>query len=380
MKLRMLTPGPTPVPEETLLELARPIFYHRSAAFRRLLTEVTEDLKYVFQTAHPVLTLTSSGTGGMEAALTGCAPPGAKVICLIAGRWGERWRNIARAMSIEVISVSCPYGQSVGPDSLREALRQHPDAMAVCATLCETATGARGDIAAFGAIVAQTPAVLLVDAISGLGGMECRTDAWSVDLCVTGSQKALQMPPGLAFVSVSPKAEALLRANPNPRTYYFDLRKYLESLKTGDSPFTPAHTLIRALRLSLKRMREAGIENLWARSARMGEAARAGAMAIGVRPFAADPAASMTVLEVPDGIDGNALVARLEDRHGIKIAGGQESLKGKILRLAHMGHIDEFDVLAALSALELTLLELGHPLTPGAAVAAAQRIYAQSVA
>jgi aspartate aminotransferase-like enzyme len=380
MKPRLLTPGPTPVPEDTLLDLARPVFFHRTAQFRQILAEVLEDLKYVFCTKNAVLPLTSSGTGGMEAAVVGCVPPGAKVICLISGRWGERWRNVGKAFGAEVISVTVPYGQAVQPEQLRQALAQHPDAVAVCATLCETATGVRNDIQAFGKLVAATPAVFIVDAISGLGVMECRTDDWKVDVCVTGSQKALMLPPGLAFVSVSDKAWAKIDANAQGRSFYFDLRKYRDKLKESDTPFTPANTLIRALRTSLKRLRAEGIENVWARHARMAAAARAGMTAMGLELFAAQPADGLTVAKVPDGVDGNALLSKLEKQYGLRLAGGQDSLKGKIVRLAHMGYIDQFDVLAALSGLELVLLEMGYGVEPGAGVAAAQRALAEAVA
>ncbi len=377
MKQRLLTPGPTPVPEETLLEMAKPVFYHRSATFRQLLNEVTEDLKYIFCTKNPVLTLTASGTGGMEAAISSCLPPGSKVICLISGRWGERWRNISRAFGMEVISVSVPYGQAVPPQQLADALKQHPDAAAVTATLSETATGVKNDIAGFGKIVAPTQALLMVDAISGLGCMECRTDDWHVDVCVTGSQKALMVPPGLAFVSVSDKAWAKIDQNTQARNFYFDLRKYRESLKTGDAPFTPANTLIKALRTSLKQMRAEGNEKTWAKYARLAAATRAGVKALNLELFASAPGESLTVAKVPDNLDGNALVSKLEKQYGMKIAGGQDTLKGKIIRIAHMGYIDAFDVLAALSALELVLLEMGHKLEPGAGVAAFQRALAK---
>ncbi len=379
MKQRLLTPGPTPVPEETLLELAKPVFYHRSAAFRQLLAEVTEDLKYIFCTKNPVLTLTASGTGGMEAAIASSLPPGAKVICLISGRWGERWRNISRAFGLEVVSVTVPYGEAVSPQQLSDVLKQHPDAAAVTATLSETATGVKNDIAGFGKIVASTPALFFVDGISGLGCMECRTDDWHIDLCVTGSQKALMLPPGLAFVSVSDKAWAKIDQNTQARTFYFDLRKYRDNLKVGDSPFTPANTLIKALRVSLKMMRAEGNEKIWAKYALLAAAARAGVQAMNLELFANAPAESLTVAKVPDGLDGNALVSKMEKQYGIKIASGQDSLKGKIIRIAHMGYIDAFDVLAALSALELVLLEMGHAVEPGAGVAAAQRVFAEAV-
>ncbi len=380
MKQRLLTPGPTPVPEDTLLELAKPVFYHRSAPFRQMLGEVLEDLKYVFCTKNTIVPLTASGTGGMEAAIANCVPPGSKAICLMAGRWGERWRNICKAFGVEVVSVTCPYGEAIQPKQLVEALGQHPDAAAVCATLSETATGVRNDVAAFGALVAKTPAVFLVDSISGLGVVECRTDDWQIDVNVTGSQKALMLPPGLAFLSVSDKAWKKVDANPSPRVFYFDLKKYRDNLKGNDTPFTPANTLVKALRVSLKQLRAEGIENTWARHARMASAARAGMQALGLELFAQQPVDGLTVVKVPAGLDGAALLTKLEKQYGMKLAGGQDTLKGKIVRLSHMGYVDMFDVLAALSALELVLLEMGHPVEPGSAVAAAQRVLAESVA
>jgi aspartate aminotransferase-like enzyme len=379
MKFRLLTPGPTPVPEETLLELAKPVFFHRSPEFRQILTEVLEDLRYVFQTRHPVLPLTSSGTGGLEAAIVNCLPQGGKVICLIAGRFGERWRNLCKAFGVEVVSVTVPAGQAVQPEQLARALADHPDAVAVCSTLSETSTGVGHDIAAFGKLVAPTPALLLVDAISGLGVMECRTDDWHIDVCVTGSQKALMMPPGLAFVSVSDKAWTQIEKNPAPRTFYFDLKKARASLATGDTPYTPAHTLIRAMRASLKRIRAEGIENIWARQARNAAAARAGFQAMGLELFAVRPADGLTVVKMPPNIDSTVLLGKLEKQYGLKLANGQDPLKGKILRLAHMGYIDQFDVLAALSGVELVLQEMGHPVQPGSGVAAAQKVWAQGI-
>lgn len=379
MKHRLMTPGPAPVPEETLLEMARPVTYHRTPQFRQVLGEVLEDMKYVFCTKNDVIALTASGTGGMEAAVAGTLPPGSKAICLISGRWGERWRNLCKAFGVEVVAVTVPYGEAVPPEQLARALAQHPDAKGVCATLSETATGVRNDVAAYGRLVAPTPALLLVDAISGLGAVECRTDDWHIDLCVTGSQKALMLPPGLAFVAVSGKAWRRMEQDPPSRLFYFDLRKYREKLRESDVPFTAAITLVRALRHSLKRVRAEGLENVWARHARMAEAARAGVRAMGLELFAAEPANGLTVVKVPAGLDGQAVLARLEKQYGLKFAGGQDTLKGKILRLGHMGYVDPFDVLAALSGLELVLLEMGHPVEPGSGVAAAQQVLAQAV-
>ena len=358
MKQRLLTPGPTPVPEETLLELARPMIFHRTPEFRKILAEVLEDLQYVFRTKNQVVPLTSSGTGGLEAAIANCLPAGSKAICLIAGRFGERWRNLCKAFNIEAVSVTVPYGHAVQPEQLARALADHPDALAVCSTLSETSTGVGHDIAAFGKLTAGKPALLLVDAISGLGAMECRTDEWNIDICVTGSQKALMLPPGLAFLSISDKAWKAIDNNPNPRTYYFDLKKARTSLENSDTPFTPAHTLIRALRVSLKRIREEGIENIWSRQARTAAAARAGFQALGLELFASRPADGLTVVKMPPGIDSTVLLGKLEKQYGMKLANGQDQLKGKIIRLAHMGYIDQFDILAAISGVELVLQEI----------------------
>jgi aspartate aminotransferase-like enzyme len=210
--------------------------------------------------------------------------------------------------------------------------------------------------------------------------MECRTDDWHIDLCVTGSQKALMLPPGLAFVSVSDKAWQRIEQNPPGRVFYFDLRKYRDKINDPDTPFTPAHTLVRALRHSLRRIRAEGIENVWARHARMAAAARAGVRALGLELLAAQPVDGLTVIKMPPGIDGQAVLSRLEKQYGIKLAGGQDTLKGKVVRLGHMGYTDPFDVLAGLSALELVLLEMGHALEPGAGVAAAQQVLARAVA
>jgi serine---pyruvate transaminase len=376
MKFRLLTPGPTPVPEETLLELARPVPYHRTPEFRKLLGEVLADLQKVYCTTSPVIPLTCSGTGALEAALVNSVPPGNKAICLVAGKFGERWKNICNAYGIEAISVTVPYGQAVQPPQLEKALAEHPDAVAVCATLSETSTGVWHDIAAFGKIVSRTPALLLVDAISGLAVMECRTDDWHIDICCTGSQKALMMPPGLAFISVSAKAWKVIDQNAHPRTFYFDLKKARKSLADNDTPYTQAHTMLRALRVSLKKLLANGIEQVWAEHALNAAAARAGLTALGLEIFPSPPNNALTAARMPAGIDSSELLKRLEKQYGMKLANGQDQLKGKIIRLAHMGYIDQFDIIAAISGIELALQGLGHPVEPGAGVAAAQRVLA----
>lgn len=375
MKPRLFTPGPTPVPEETLLELARPVTYHRSAEAKAILGEVAEDLKYVFQTNQPVFTITSSGTGGMESAVSNALAAGEKAILLTAGRWGERWRGILKAFGSNTVAVEVPYGKAVTPDMLQKALGENPDAKAVFATLSETSTGVGHDVEAFGKLVAKTDALLVVDGISGLGAMECRMDAWNIDVLVTGSQKALMLPPGLAFVAASEKAWAKIDATP-VRSFYFDLRRYKKSYAESDTPFTPANTLIRAQRASLKRIRAEGIENLWARHSKLAAACRAGVKAMGLELFAERPNSALTVITVPAGVDGSGTLKKMEKQYGFKLADGQDNMKGKIWRLSHMGYTDAFDVLGALSALELVLIEGGFKLEAGAGVAAFQKAFA----
>lgn len=377
VKKRLFTPGPTPVPEEVLLELARPVGYHRSAEAKEILGEVVRGLQYVLQTEQPVYVLTCSGTGAMEAAVTNVVAPGEKVILCTAGRWGERWRGILKAYGAEVVAVEVPYGQAVTPEQLAAALASHRDAVAVFATLCETSTGVGHDIAAFGRLTAANGPLLVVDGISGVGAMECRMDAWGIDVLVTGSQKALMMPPGLAYVAVSARGWRKIDATP-VRNFYFDLRRYRKALAEGpDTPFTPANTLIRAQRLSLARIRSEGIERVWARHQRIARAARAAVQALGLELFAQCPSSALTVIRVPAGVDGSGVLKQLEKEYGYKLADGQDTLKGKIWRLSHMGYVDPFDVLGALAALELVLLrQQGVAVDVGAAAAAFQREYA----
>ncbi|HEY1186043.1 MAG TPA: alanine--glyoxylate aminotransferase family protein, partial [Gemmata sp.] len=304
MKPRLFTPGPTPVPEETLLELAKPVTYHRSAEAKAILAEVSEDLKYVFQTAQPVFTLTCSGTGGMEAAVANTLAAGEKAILCTAGRWGERWRGILKAFGANIVAVEVPYGQAVTPEMLEKALAANPDTKVVFSTLSETSTGVGHDLEGYGKVVSKTDALLAVDGISGIGAMECKMDAWGLDVVVTGSQKALMMPPGLAFISASEKAWKKIDATA-PRGFYLDIRRYKKSLAESDTPFTPGNTLIKAQRVSLKRIRAEGIENLWARHNRIAAACRAGVQAMGLTLFAERPNSALTVIKVPAGVDGS---------------------------------------------------------------------------
>src|SRR3954452_23232698 len=252
-KPRLMTPGPAPVLEDVLLELARPVIHHRSAEAKKVIIEVLEGLKEVFQTKNDVLILTSSGTGAMEAAAVNTVPPGGKALVLSAGYFSARWAAICKANGINAVSLDTEWGQPVDPSQVANALKQHPDTVCVMGTLSETSTGTGHLIEEIGRIVAESPAVFAVDGISGVGAMECRTDAWGIDLLCAGSQKALMLPPGLAFVSVSPKAWAKIDAFDAP-SFYFNLKSARKKMAEFDTPFTPAHTLILALRTSLRRI------------------------------------------------------------------------------------------------------------------------------
>lgn len=370
---RLLTPGPTQVPPRALLALARQVRHHRTEEFRRLLAEVLEGLKYVFQTQHDVLVLTSSGTGAMEAAVSNVVPRGGKAIVLESGKFSERWRRIAEAFGIRVVRHEVPWGEAFAPDDVGRLLGDHPDAVAVYTTLSESSTGVGHDIEAIGRVVASSSALLVVDAISGAGAMECRTDDWGIDLLVVGSQKALMAPPGLAFVAVSPKAWNQIESI-DRQAFYFDLVAYRKALAEPDTPYTPAISLVVALAESLREIRAEGMESRWARARRLAQATRAGLQALGMKLVAARPADSLTAAYFPEGIDGKKFLNRLEERFGVKLAGGQGPLKGKILRIAHFGTIDELDILSALAAMELVLVELGRPITLGASVAAASQV------
>jgi aspartate aminotransferase-like enzyme len=372
-KPRLMTPGPAMVPEDVLLELARPVIHHRSNEAKQVITEVIEGLKEIFQTRSDVLILTASGTGAMEAAVVNAVPPGGKALILSAGHFGARWGNICKAFGINAVVLETEWGQPVDPDSVANALRQHPDAACVLGTLSETSTGTGHPVEAIGRIVAGTTALFAVDGISGVGAMECRTDQWGIDLLCVGSQKALMLPPGLAFVSVSPKAWAKIDTFES-HSYYFNLKAARKKIKEFDTPYTPAHTLILALRTALRQIRHEGIENIWQRHRKMSEACQAGIQALGLELFSARPAEGLTAFCVPDGLKDTQIRTKLAERFGISIVGGQDKLKGKILRIGHMGYTDELDVIGTLAALEMTLAELGYDVEPGRAVTAAQQV------
>jgi aspartate aminotransferase-like enzyme len=386
---RLLTPGPTPLPPEVREALGRPIIHHRTNEYRAIFREALEGLRSCFATTHPLYLLTSSGTGAMEAAVANLLSPGDRAVVILGGKFGERWLALCQGYGIEAVTIPVASGEAVDPEQVRDALRRDPEVKAVFATLCETSTGVAHDIEAVARIVRETPSVLVVDGISGFLAERCPTDAWGVDLLVTGSQKALMLPPGLAFLHTSPKAARLIPQSRSSR-FYFDLRKYEKELADDNTPFTSSVSLVVALVEALRRIRARGVEAGIERCRTMAEATRAGARALGLQTFARRPANALTSIRVPEGIDAKAVVKRMQQGYGVRIAAGQSELAGTIVRIAHMGYIRQDDVLAALDALERSLADLGHPGPghpgpghrasgrpgPGAAVEAARRVFA----
>ncbi|HEU5115675.1 MAG TPA: alanine--glyoxylate aminotransferase family protein, partial [Isosphaeraceae bacterium] len=355
------------------LEMARPVIHHRSAEAKQVIVDCVAGLKEVLQTKNDVLILTASGTGAMEAAAVNSVPRGGKALVMNAGWFGLRWSKICQAYGINAVNIDFEWGTPVDPQKVENALKEHPDAVAVMATLSETSTGTGHPIEAIGKIVAKTPSLFAVDGISGVGAMECRADAWNIDLLAVGSQKALMLPPGLAFLGVSEKAWKQIDTFDAP-AFYFNLKAARKKIADFDTPYTPAHTLLLALKQSLKRIQSEGIENVWARHRRMSEACQAGVQALGLELFSSRPAEGLTAFRVPEGMKDTDIRGKLAQKFGITTVGGQDKLKGKIVRIGHMGYTDELDVISGLAAMEIVLSELGLDVEPGRAVTAAQQV------
>ncbi|HNX80866.1 MAG TPA: alanine--glyoxylate aminotransferase family protein [Candidatus Omnitrophota bacterium] len=371
----LLTPGPTPLPPEVLQAQARPIIHHRTPQFQAILKEAAEGLKFVFQTSNDVYILTSSGTGAMEASVVNLLSPGDTAICIQAGKFGERWTEICKAYGIQTEVIDVAWGKAVDPKDVEKKLKANPAIKVVFSTLCETSTGVVHDIAGLGAVVKNSSAVLVVDAISGLGAIDLKTDAWGVDVVVSGSQKGLMLPPGLAFICMSSKAWEKVEVSKCPK-FYFNLKTAQKTWKSTDTPFTPAISLVIALNEALKLIRLEGMDAIFARHHTMAEATRTAMKALGLELFAPTAASDVvTSVKVPAGIDGEKLVKTMRDTWGVTIAGGQAEMKGKIFRFAHMGFIEEFDIIVGISCLEKVLAKMGYTFNFGAGVKAAQEIF-----
>jgi aspartate aminotransferase-like enzyme len=376
-KQRLFTPGPTPVPEEVLLELARPMFHHRTADYRKMLEQVTKGMQYVFGTAQEVYTITGSGSAAMEASVACVVAPGEKMIAVRGGKFGERWSELGVAFGAKVVNLDIEWGSPVTPREIADALKANPDAVAVYLTQCETSTATVSDVEAIAKVVAQTPALLVVDGISSIGAIPFKMDAWGVDISVTGSQKALMLPAGLAFIACSAKAWKKIEATQG-HAYYVSLKAYKKALAPPewDQPYTPNNALVRAAMKSLAMIKAEGIEKIWAETRKKAEAIRAAAKALGLQVYSKSPSDSVTAIVIPEGVDGENLAKVMTKDFGVKPAGGQGKLKGKIIRFTTMGYTDAWDILAAVGALEMALAKVGYKVQIGAGVAAAQIVLA----
>ncbi len=372
-KQRLLTAGPTPLLPQALRAMMGSDIYHRTEDFRALYREVLGGLREVFGAKNDVLCLVASGTGGMEAAVANFFRAGDEVVVCSAGKFGERWVELARAFGLAPVVLDAPYGEVVSPERVAEALKAHPGARGVMIQAAETSTGAEFDVRAIAEVVRTTPAILLVDAITGLGTMPLDIDGWGLDVVVGGSQKAFMIPPGLAFVSVSEKAWEHAATATLPKLY-FDLNRERISAAAGESTWTASTSLVLALAEALRYIRELGMDNLVANAQALAAATRSATKALGLELFAPTcPCAAVTAIRAPKGVDSSAIVRDFREQFGSIIANGQGAMKGKIFRIAHLGYFDFPDLFAVIAQLEVILASRGLPVEFGAGVAAVQR-------
>jgi aspartate aminotransferase-like enzyme len=375
LKRYLLAPGPTPVPPEVLLAMARPIIHHRAPEFAQLFGEVRDDLKWLFQTRNDVLILASSGTGGMEGAVANFLSPGDKALVVNGGKFGERWSKICKTFGVQVNEIKVEWGRAVDPQGVSDALKKDPAIKAVFVQASETSTGVAHPTKALADVVRPHEGTLLVvDAITALGVFDIKTDDWGIDVVVTGSQKALMLPPGLAFVSVSEKAWQMAEKAKNT-AFYFNFKKERESQIKNQTAYTPAVSMILGLQEVLRMLKAEGLDQVFERQGKLAHAMREGVKAAGLSLFPKDsPSDALTAISSPDGVDGQAVYKNLRVQYGMTAAGGQDHLKGKIFRVSHMGYMDSFDVISAVAAIEMVLKGLGHPVQLGKGVGRAQEL------
>lgn len=372
-KYRLLSPGPTPVPEKILLKMADTVIHHRTPQFQAVLKNVNEKLKKAFLTANPVYTFTSSGTGAMETAMVNLLSKADKALIIRGGKFGERFGEICQAYGVGVVNYDVTWGQGADPAVVAQLLKENPGIKVVCSTLCETSTGVVNDIKGIAKVVSATEAVLVVDAISGLFADELRPDEWGVDVVVSGSQKGFMLPPGLAFMSLSPKAEKLIAKSDLPK-FYFDMKATIKAYGKNDTAWTPAVTLMMGLDGVLDMILGEGLDNVLARHAKLANATREAMKAMGLEIYAKSPSNAVTAVKVPDGVDGSAIVKKMRDEQGVTIAGGQSELKGKIFRVAHLGYMDEYDTISAIAGIEMVLSQIGFKVQLGKGVGRAEEL------
>jgi aspartate aminotransferase-like enzyme len=379
IKERLYTPGPTPLLMEAQLRALTMTLHHRTDAFRALMRETLDNLQYYFNTKNDVIVFASSGTGAMEGAISNLLSPGERVLIGTAGKFGERWVQLAKAYGIESVVVEAPYGHPVPIAEMKKHL-DDGKFRAVLIQATESSTGVRNDVQSLGQLVSALPdTCFVVDAITGLGTTDILPDQWGIDLMIGGSQKATMIAPGLSFASVSEKAWKTIENSKLPR-YYFDYAKERKTLANGESSYTPAASLVVTLNAALNYIKQLGRENLIANAALLAEATREAAVALGLAPFAvSSPANAVTSINGPVGIGSTKVVKDMRARFGTILTDGQGTMQGQMFRIAHLGYYDFLDLLAVLGALEITLYKLGHKMELGSGVRAAQNVYLRQV-
>ncbi|MBD2509305.1 alanine--glyoxylate aminotransferase family protein [Nostoc sp. ATCC 53789] len=381
-KLMLMIPGPTPVPEAALLALAKHPIGHRTSEFSNILAEVTENLKWLHQTQSDVLTLNVSGTGAVEAGIINFLSPGDRILVGSNGKFGERWVEVGQAYGLNVEEVKVEWGKPLDPAVFAEKLQADTQKQikAVIITHSETSTGVLNDLESINRHVKEHgEALIIVDAVTSLGAFNLPVDAWGLDIVASGSQKGYMIPPGLGFVSVSPKAWEAYKTAKLPK-YYLDLGKYRKATAKNTTPFTPPVNLIVALHTTLRMMKEEGLESIFARHERLKNATRAAIQGLNLPLFAADSSASPAITAVaPQGIESDKIRSLMKKRFDIALAGGQDHLSNKIFRIGHLGFVSDRDILSCIASLEVTLTELGYKdFTPGSGIAAAVKVFSQS--
>jgi len=376
-KQRLLTPGPTPLLPSALHAMMGSDIHHRTEDFRNLYKQVLADLKDILGTSNDVLVLVASGTGALEAAAQNFFSPADEVLVCSAGKFGERWVEIAKAWGLKATVLSAPYGDVVQPQAVEQALAQNKNLKAVFVQASETSTGAQHDVESMGLAVKNTNAIFVVDAITGLGTMPLHIDDWGLDIVIGGSQKAFMIPPGLAFLAISQKAWSMAEAATSPR-YYFDLKRERKNAVNGESAWTPNTALLLAFAEALKYIKSLGMEKLVENAQLLARATREAATELGLRLFSSSPGSSVTAVRPPAGMDSGVIVKEFRNRFNAIITNGQGSMKGQIFRLAHLGYFDFHDLFAVLAELEIILHAHGHPVRFGSGVAVAQYVYAEA--
>lgn len=374
-KWRLLAPGPTPVPEEVLNVMALPVIHHRAPMYKELFKKVSEDLKYVFQTANDVILFASSGTGAMESAIANSFSEGDKVLVIRGGKFGERWGELSEEYGLNPVYIDVEWGNAVKISEVEAKLKEFPEIRGVLVQASETSTGVQHPIKEIASLVKDNDnCLMIVDGITGVGVFNIETDNWGIDILVSGSQKAFMLPPGLAFLSVSEKAWKFID-NSNLPKYYFNLKKERKNLHKNQNAYTPAVSLIVGLSKVLEMIKEEGLENVFKRHELLANATRESVKTLGLELFAPEsPSNAVTAVKSPEGIDAQEIVKLYRDKHKITIAGGQAQAKGKIFRLAHLGYVDKFDVITSIAALEMILKELGYSFKLGSGVAKAMEV------